>query len=74
MRLEADYPKLEDVLPLSPLQEGLLFHALYDTQGPDLYTVQVVLGLEGPLDSAGAAGGCRGTVGASCQSAGLFCA
>ena len=50
-RLEADYPKLEDVLPLSPLQEGLLFHALYDTQGPDLYTVQVVLGLEGPLDS-----------------------
>ena len=50
-RLEAGYPKLEDVLPLSPLQEGLLFHALYDTQGPDLYTVQVVLGLEGPLDS-----------------------
>ena len=50
-RLEADYPKFEDVLPLSPLQEGLLFHALYDTQGPDLYTVQVVLGLEGPLDS-----------------------
>ena len=30
-----------------------LFHALYDTQGPDLYTVQVVLGLEGPLDSQG---------------------
>ena len=50
-RLEADYPKFEDVLPLSPLQEGLLFHALYDTQGPDLYTVQIVLGLEGPLDS-----------------------
>jgi hypothetical protein len=50
-RLEAGYPKLEDVLPLSPLQEGLLFHALYDTQRPDLYTVQVMLGLEGPLDS-----------------------
>ena len=50
-RLEADYPKFEEILPLSPLQEGLLFHALYDTQGPDLYTVQVVLGLEGPLDS-----------------------
>ena len=28
-----------------------MFHALYDTQGPDLYTVQLVLGLEGPLDS-----------------------
>ena len=52
-QLEAQYPKLEDVLPLSALQEGLLFHALYDTQGPDLYTVQVVLGLEGHLDSHG---------------------
>ena len=50
-RLEAGYPQLEEVLPLSPLQEGLLFHALYDTQRPDLYTVQVVLGLDGPLDS-----------------------
>jgi non-ribosomal peptide synthase protein (TIGR01720 family) len=50
-RLEADYPDFEEVLPLSPLQEGLLFHALYDPQGPDLYTVQVVLGLEGLLDS-----------------------
>ena len=50
-QLEAQYPKLEDILPLSPLQEGLLFHALYDTQGPDLYAVQLVLGLEGPLDA-----------------------
>src|SRR5262249_32874839 len=49
-QLEAQYPKLEDILPLSPLQEGLLFHALYDSQTPDLYGVQVVLGLEGPLD------------------------
>ena len=52
-QLEAQYPKLEDILPLSPLQEGLLFHALYDTQGPDLYTVQLVFGLEGPLDAQG---------------------
>ena len=50
-QLEAQYPKLEDILPLSPLQEGLLFHALYDTQGPDVYAVQLVLGLEGPLDA-----------------------
>ena len=49
--LESEYPKLEDILPLSPLQEGLLFHALYDTEGPDLYAVQLVLGLEGPLDA-----------------------
>ncbi|WP_309505524.1 non-ribosomal peptide synthetase [Streptomyces phytophilus] len=44
-------PALE-VWPLSPLQEGLLFHAGYDDTGPDLYTVQFVLGLDGPLDPA----------------------
>ena len=42
---------IEDILPLSPLQEGLLFHALYDAQGPDIYTSQLVLSLEGPLES-----------------------
>ena len=45
----AHYPQIEDILPLSPLQEGLLFHALYDAQGPDIYTVQLVLGLRGRL-------------------------
>ena len=40
------------MLPLSPLQEGLLFHALYDAQAPDVYTVQLELDLEGPLDGA----------------------
>src|SRR5208283_1112101 len=49
-RLEAENPKLEDILPLSPLQEGLLFHALYDRQAPDFYTVQLVISLEGLLD------------------------
>ena len=50
--LESAYPQIEDVLPLAPLQEGLLFHALYDAQAPDIYTVQLDLGLEGALDSA----------------------
>ena len=45
--LERRYPQIEDVLPLSPLQEGLLFHALYDARAPDLYTVQLVLSLRG---------------------------
>ncbi|GAB3897731.1 hypothetical protein GCM10029964_081060 [Kibdelosporangium lantanae] len=40
----------EDILPLSPLQEGLLFHALYDEQGHDVYAVQAILDLAGPLD------------------------
>ena len=51
-RLERACPQIEDILPLSPLQEGLLFHALYDAQAPDVYTVQLVLALEGLLDSA----------------------
>ncbi|MFH8972852.1 amino acid adenylation domain-containing protein [Streptomyces sp. NPDC017890] len=41
---------LSDVLPLTPLQEGLLFHAVYDRQELDVYTVQLVLDLEGRLD------------------------
>ncbi|OKK04806.1 non-ribosomal peptide synthetase [Streptomyces sp. CB03234] len=41
----------EDILPLSPLQEGLLFHALYDESGNDVYTVQVVLDLGGDVDA-----------------------
>ncbi|MFG2647894.1 amino acid adenylation domain-containing protein [Streptomyces sp. NPDC048436] len=40
---------VEDVWPLSPLQEGLLFHAAFDDQGPDVYTVQSALDIEGPV-------------------------
>ncbi|MET8842353.1 amino acid adenylation domain-containing protein [Streptomyces rubiginosohelvolus] len=48
--------RVEDVLPLSPLQEGLLFHALYagedgGTDAPtDVYNVQLTLTLDGPAD------------------------
>ncbi|MDQ0791844.1 non-ribosomal peptide synthetase [Streptomyces sp. B1I3] len=41
--------KLEDVLPLTPLQAGMLFHALYDSRAVDVYTAQFVLDLEGPV-------------------------
>ncbi|MFJ8787882.1 amino acid adenylation domain-containing protein [Streptomyces sp. NPDC102462] len=39
-----------DVLPLSPMQEGMVFHALYDDHAPDLYTGQLTARLHGPLD------------------------
>ncbi|WP_344610023.1 condensation domain-containing protein, partial [Streptomyces glaucus] len=50
--LETTVPGLTDVWPLSPLQEGLLFHTAYDGQGPDVYGTQRVLDLTGPLDAA----------------------
>ncbi|MEU3603373.1 amino acid adenylation domain-containing protein [Streptomyces sp. NPDC006798] len=42
--------RIEDMLPLSPLQQGMLFHSLYDGAAPDVYTVQVSVSLTGPLD------------------------
>jgi nonribosomal peptide synthetase CepB len=41
---------VEDVWPLSPLQEGLLFHAAYDQDAPrDVYVGQRILNLDGVL-------------------------
>ena len=47
-------PALADVLPLTPLQEGLLFHALYahERDAQDVYLVQLVLELDGAVDAA----------------------
>ena len=41
-----------DVLPLTPLQQGLLFHARYaPDSGDDVYAVQMDITIAGPLDS-----------------------
>ena len=48
--VESQYPQIEDILPLSPLQEGMLFHSLHDAPAPDVYTTQLMLDLQGPLD------------------------
>ncbi|MFJ9351606.1 non-ribosomal peptide synthase/polyketide synthase [Streptomyces sp. NPDC101237] len=49
----AALPAGSDVLPVSPLQAGLLFHTALDSgdEGPDVYTVQVSYDLEGPVDA-----------------------
>ncbi|MEU0990002.1 amino acid adenylation domain-containing protein [Streptomyces sp. NPDC005953] len=49
--LEGTFGPLRDVLPLSPLQEGLLFHLLSaQDKADDVYTSQTSLELTGPLD------------------------
>ncbi|MFJ2576630.1 amino acid adenylation domain-containing protein [Kitasatospora aureofaciens] len=42
---------IDDVLPLSPMQEGMLFHALYDGQNLDVYVAQLVIDLDGALNA-----------------------
>ncbi|MEU8988358.1 amino acid adenylation domain-containing protein, partial [Streptomyces sp. NPDC048558] len=42
---------VDDILPLSPLQSGLLFHSVFDEATPDIYTVQSTFHLAGPLDT-----------------------
>src|SRR6267378_3116314 len=49
-RLEKKHGELEDILPLSPVQDGILYHTFYDQQGIDVYNVQLLLNLEGHLD------------------------
>ncbi len=47
-------PAVAELLPLTPLQAGLLFHASFDSgaEVPDVYTVQISHDLDGPLDPA----------------------
>ncbi|MFE4504192.1 condensation domain-containing protein, partial [Rhodococcus sp. NPDC056743] len=49
--LEERYPALSDVWPLSPLQAGLLFHALLSEESVDAYVVQLAVELRGEVDT-----------------------
>ena len=53
--LERQY-RIADVLPLTPLQQGLLFHAsTAQGNGDDVYAVQLDITVTGPLDPRSAA-------------------
>ncbi len=41
-----------DVLPLTPLQEGIYFQSAFEDTGTDRYAVQQVIELTGPVDAA----------------------
>ncbi|KAA0103220.1 non-ribosomal peptide synthetase [Mycolicibacterium sp. P1-5] len=43
--------RIADVLPLTPLQQGLFFHASAASGGDHVYAVQLYVGLSGPLDA-----------------------
>ncbi|MBB5912967.1 amino acid adenylation domain-containing protein/non-ribosomal peptide synthase protein (TIGR01720 family) [Nocardia transvalensis] len=51
-RLAHDYPNLADVWPVTPLQSGMLFHALLADTSVDLYTTQFTADLSGSVDAA----------------------
>jgi amino acid adenylation domain-containing protein len=44
--------RVADILPATPAQEGLLFHAMLDRDGPDVYLVQLRFRVEAPVDAA----------------------
>ena len=50
--LEHHHADLEDIWPLTPLQEGMLFHARYSNKAEDQYIVQLALEFKGNLDPA----------------------
>src|SRR6185437_16539029 len=45
-------PPTIDVLPLAPLQEGMLFHSLYEPESTAMYLTQTAVTLVGSLDEA----------------------
>ncbi|MFE0008455.1 non-ribosomal peptide synthetase [Streptomyces erythrochromogenes] len=48
---ELDGPALRDVLPMTPLQEGLYFHSVFDDDSAGNYVEQQLLTLEGEVDA-----------------------
>ncbi|MEV6069914.1 amino acid adenylation domain-containing protein [Nocardia sp. NPDC052001] len=49
-RLQELYPTMSDIWPLTPLQSGMLFHALLAEDSVDAYMTQFTVELSGALD------------------------
>jgi amino acid adenylation domain-containing protein/non-ribosomal peptide synthase protein (TIGR01720 family) len=49
-RLANEHRNISDIYPLSPIQQGLLFHTLYDESRSGTYVEQLSCTLEGNLD------------------------
>ncbi|WP_083873953.1 non-ribosomal peptide synthetase [Nocardia paucivorans] len=49
-RFRREYPELSQVWPVTPLQQGMLFHALLADTTMDAYTIQYMLDLGGDVD------------------------
>ncbi|AXB47512.1 hypothetical protein A4R43_37835 [Amycolatopsis albispora] len=47
----AGFAEVEEVLPVTPLQEGFFFHARFDPDAGDVYTIQEIFDLDGPVDA-----------------------
>ncbi|MBB5938472.1 non-ribosomal peptide synthetase [Streptomyces zagrosensis] len=48
---DVDGPALRDILPLTPLQEGLYFHSVFDDDASGSYVEQQLLTLNGDVDA-----------------------
>ncbi len=57
-RLLAIVPEMEDLYPLSPLQQGMLFHALY-APGSGVYVEQLACRLDGDFDAEAFENACK---------------
>ncbi|MFP3987340.1 amino acid adenylation domain-containing protein [Streptomyces sp. E11-3] len=53
---------IESVLPLTPLQEGMLFHALYDSEATDVYSIQAPFELVGDIQADALRAACAATL------------
>ncbi|WP_369635289.1 amino acid adenylation domain-containing protein [Nocardia sp. JMUB6875] len=61
-RWRLEYPRLVDVWPLSPLQQGMYFHSRFDPDAEDRYLLQTRTELTGALDTARLRSAAKGLV------------